>query len=94
MNWFPHFWHWVEVHTGTVNEPGPYYGFWSGFGSDIGEVALLGGMVALVRHHNCQNKGCWRLSKHTTANGHRLCKKCIGKPNAHLTLHPIHSDHQ
>ena len=21
--------HWLEVHTGTVNEPGPYYGFWS-----------------------------------------------------------------
>jgi hypothetical protein len=26
--------HWLAVHTGTVNEPGPYYGFWSGFGSD------------------------------------------------------------
>jgi hypothetical protein len=26
--------HWPAVHTGTVNEPGPYYGFWSGFGSD------------------------------------------------------------
>ena len=22
--------HWLAVHTGTVNESGPYYGFWSG----------------------------------------------------------------
>jgi len=29
--------HWLAVHTGTVNEPGPYYGFWSGFGSDLAE---------------------------------------------------------
>jgi hypothetical protein len=25
----PQFGHWLQVHTGTVNEPGPYYGFWS-----------------------------------------------------------------
>jgi hypothetical protein len=29
--------HWLAVHTGTVNEPGPYYGFWSGFGSNLTE---------------------------------------------------------
>jgi len=26
MNWLSHLWWWVEVHTGTVNESGPYYG--------------------------------------------------------------------
>jgi hypothetical protein len=36
------FGHWLEVHTGTVNEPGPYYGFWSGFGSDLEEFGILG----------------------------------------------------
>jgi hypothetical protein len=30
--------HWFQVHTGTINEPGPYYGFWSGFGSDLEEL--------------------------------------------------------
>src|SRR5262245_55206107 len=34
--------HWLAVHTGTVNEPGPYYGFWSGFGSDLAEFSILG----------------------------------------------------
>ena len=41
--WLQHaglFGHWLQVHTGTVNEPGPYYGFWSGFGSDIAEFSI------------------------------------------------------
>ena len=33
---------WLQVHTGTINESGPYYGFWSGFGSDIAEFGILG----------------------------------------------------
>src|SRR5664280_148148 len=33
--------HWAAVHTGTLNESGPYYGFWSGFGSDLGEATLI-----------------------------------------------------
>jgi hypothetical protein len=34
--------HWLGVHTGTTNEPGAYYAFWSGFGSDIAELGILG----------------------------------------------------
>lgn len=86
-------WHWVEVHTGTVNESGPYYGFFSGFGSDIGELALVGGLVTLVRSRNCNHKGCWRYGVHTTKNGHKLCKTHISMPNAELEVHPIHDDH-
>jgi len=37
--------HWLAVHTGTVDEAGPYYGFWSGFGSDLGEAALIGAVI-------------------------------------------------
>lgn len=37
--------HWLAVHTGTVNEPGPYYGFWSGFGSDIAEFGIIGAIA-------------------------------------------------
>jgi hypothetical protein len=41
------------VHTGTINESGPYYGFWSGFGSDIEEFGILGaigaGIYQLIR---------------------------------------------
>jgi hypothetical protein len=50
--------HWLAVHTGTVNEPGPYYGFWSGFGSDIAEFGIIGaigtGAYQMVKKYNCQ----------------------------------------
>lgn len=57
-------WHWVEIHTGTINESGPYYGFWSGFGSDLSEIAILGGIYAVIRKHNCHVKGCRNLRTH------------------------------
>ena len=76
-----HLWHWIEVHTGTVNESGPYYGFWSGFGSDIGEVALLGGVIQFHRHQNCHVKGCWRWGKPVDGTPYRCCHK----------HHPAHS---
>lgn len=53
--------HWLAVHTGTVNEPGPYYGFWSGFGSDLAEFGILGaigtGVYQLVKKYNCHEPG-------------------------------------
>lgn len=56
--------HWLAVHTGTVNESGPYYGFWSGFGSDLGEIALIGAVFATWKHHNCAVPRCARLAHH------------------------------
>ena len=54
--------HWLEVHTGTVNEPGPYYGFWSGFGSDLTEFAIIGTIATaayqLFKKYNCHEPGC------------------------------------
>ena len=64
MTWWHVLQHWLAVHTGTVNESGPYYGFWSGFGSDIGEVAIIGGLIGVARNHNCHVKGCWRWAHH------------------------------
>lgn len=58
-------WWWFEVHSGTVNEAGPYYGFWSGFGSDIGEYVIAGsiwhGLYMHWRHINCKEPRCWRI---------------------------------
>jgi hypothetical protein len=58
--------HWLAVHTGTVNEPGPYYGFWSGFGSDLGEITLIGVILGALgtwyRRNNCHIDRCRRLS--------------------------------
>jgi len=64
--------HWLAVHTGTVNESGPYYGFWSGFGSDLGEVTLVVGVAALYKRYKCQT--CWRLAHHQVEGTHyRVC---------------------
>src|SRR5260370_15978222 len=67
----PLFGHWLQVHTGTINEPGPYYGFWSGFGSDIEEFGILGavgaGIYQLVKKYNCHEPGCWRVGQHPPA---------------------------
>lgn len=72
MNWLLH---WLAVHTGTINEGGPYYGFWSGFGSDLGEVTLIAALLGMLRQHNCEVKGCPRLGRHLTAAGHRVCRR-------------------
>jgi hypothetical protein len=52
--------HWL----GLDNLSGPVYGFWSGFGSDIGELAVLGALYGLVRKHNCHQRRCWRIGRH------------------------------
>jgi hypothetical protein len=68
--------HWFAVHTGTVNEPGPYYAFWSGFGSDIAEFGIIGavgtGTYQLIRKLNCHEPGCWRVGNHPAAGGQFL----------------------
>jgi hypothetical protein len=68
--------HWLGVHTGTVNESGPYYGFWSGFGSDLAEFGILGAIgtaaYQLVKKYNCHEPGCWRVGTHPAAGGQFL----------------------
>ncbi len=78
MTWWHVLQHWLAIHTGTLNEPGPYYGFWSGFGSDIAEFGIIFGLFAAYRHHNCHVKGCPRLARHEyEMNGvqYKLCRK-------------------
>jgi hypothetical protein len=91
------FWHWFEVHTGTVNESGPYYGFWSGFGSDIGEATLVVGVAAAWRHHNCHVKGCPRLGRPVEGTPYIACPKHHpaheGKKRA-VSLSTIHLAHR
>jgi hypothetical protein len=70
---------WVAVHTGTVNEPGPYYGFWSGFGSDLGELTLVvaigAPLLAVWRTHTCHRYWwCWRRPLHQLeGTPYKLC---------------------
>lgn len=70
MHWLRELQHWLSVHTGTASEGTPWYSFWSGFGSDLAYLGVFGG---LLRHVNCGVKGCWRLGRHVTGEGHRVC---------------------
>lgn len=68
--------HWLYVHLG-ISGTGPWYGFWSGFGSDLGEVVIVGGIVTLVRKHTCHEPGCWRISRHVV-DGSPWCDRHHG----------------
>jgi hypothetical protein len=94
--------HWLQVHEGIVNEPGPYYGFWSGFGSDLEEFGILGAIGAtvysLVRKYNCHEPGCWRVGNHPTADGRfHLCYRhhpdFQGRKPTHEVIERLHREH-
>jgi hypothetical protein len=94
--------HWLAVHTGTINESGPYYGFWSGFGSDIAELGILGaictGSYQLVKKYNCHEPGCWRVGTHPAADGQfLLCYRhhpdFEGKKPTHEMIERLHKQH-
>jgi len=98
----PLFGHWLEVRTGTVNEPGPYYGFWSGFGSDLEEFGILGavgaGIYQLVKKYHCHEPGCWRIGQHPAAGGQfLLCYRhhpdYQGKKPTHELIERLHREH-
>lgn len=78
--WLQHLWWYFEIHSGTVNEGGPYYGALSGW---VGDVALLGSFVSLVallvhaiKSHQCHETTCHRIATHEyEMDGvkHRVC---------------------
>lgn len=89
--------HWFEVHTGTVNESGPYYGFFSGFGSDIGEVTLIAALCGAFRHHNCHVKGCLRLGRPVEGTPYLACPTHHPEHKGHkrsIALHELHAQHK
>jgi hypothetical protein len=50
-----HIWHWLLNFMGINFGQNPFsthmYNFWSGFGGDITEFALIGTLVAIYRNH-------------------------------------------
>lgn len=81
-------WRWTIVHlsqeSGSSNASSRAYSFWSGFGSDIGEVVIIGGLIQLVRHHNCHVQGCWRIGRKVDGTPYVACP----------THHPAHKGHK
>jgi len=61
---------------GIDNLSGPFYGFWSGVGSDIGEVTIIGAAASLYWKHTCHAKGCYRIGRHPVeGTPHVVCRK-------------------
>lgn len=50
------------------------YQFWSGIGSDLGEISLLTGAFLIYRRHQCHVRRCWRL-QWKEHEGHMLCRR-------------------
>jgi hypothetical protein len=102
----PHLGYWLQVYLGIVDEGGPYYGFWSGFGSDLAELSVLGvigtGVYQVVKKFNCHQRGCWRVGNHPAAGGQfMLCYRHHPdyqgrRPGAELIerLHREHNERQ
>lgn len=65
MNWLSHSWHWWLAKSGTSELiPNVWYNAWSGWISDLGELAIIVGLIGAARKVNCHIKGCWRFARH------------------------------
>lgn len=82
--------HWLAHALGLTSANGGTHLFWSGVCGDLG---LIGGAAALLRHANCHSRRYWRIGRHTTPDGYRLCRRCVARPKADLGLHKVHADH-
>ncbi len=85
--------HWFLHLIGVLpRTPSTAYNFWSGFGSDLTYLAILG---AAWRHLNCHAQGCWRLAKHQVeGTPYKTCRKHHPTvPNEGPTVEHIHAAH-
>jgi hypothetical protein len=55
---------------GATNGSGRWYLWWSGI---VGDIGLFGAGWLLYRKYNCHVQHCWRISRHTTPEGHAVC---------------------
>jgi hypothetical protein len=86
--------HWLANLFGLTNGSGTPYLFWSGIGSDLGEIGILGGMVAIYRRHACHTPWCLRWGRHPAAGGQfQLCTKHHPDHPRRLTLAHIRRMH-
>lgn len=89
MNWLLHAWY---VVSGANNESGPTYGSWSGIAGATACFAWIPASIVIYRHHNCEVHRCWRLGRHQTAAGHRVCRP--HHPDGPLTAPAVAAAHK
>jgi hypothetical protein len=67
---------WLAHVLGLDDASGGWYLWWSGIGSDISELALVGAVLAHVRRLNCHVHGCLRIGRHPVAGtGYVVCRR-------------------
>jgi hypothetical protein len=83
---------WLAHLMGLDNLSGPFYGFWSGIGSDLGEVTIIGAALSIWWKHECHVKGCHRMGRHPVAGTpHVVCRR--HHPEGEKTHAQILADH-
>ncbi len=79
---------WLLHVLGVTDVSGRWYGWWSGAGSDIGEIAIVGGLINVARRHNCHVHNCWRVGRHqVTGTTFTVCRK--HHPDGHLRAQDV-----
>lgn len=77
----------------VLNFLGAYGGkatnLWGGF---VGDIGLVGVIAGVLRKHNCEVHRCPRLGRHTTAAGHKVCRK--HHPDDRLTHQDVKDAHK
>lgn len=84
-------WPFIIHVTGTkIGPSGSYwYNFWSGFGSDFGEVSILSAMYLWYNHRKCVS--CRRIAKYEVeGTGWKTCHKHLTATH-HDRLHAEHA---
>lgn len=46
------------------------------FSGVIPATTVFAGAVALYTHHQCHERGCWRLGRRVDHEGNRTCMRC------------------
>lgn len=74
-------WQWIQTVTGSNNTSGTWYGFWSGFGSDLGLFTAIG---VFYYKHSCHRNHCYRIAKHTVKGSPYCTKHLEGVKNGQI----------
>lgn len=88
--------HWLLHFFGLDSASGPAYLAWSGALSDLGELAIIGGMITLWRRHTCAVRGCWRIGRHQVSGTQHICcgRHTPGGAPTHAHILAMHRRHR
>lgn len=84
-------WHFLVHWTG--GDYGASYGVLEPYDwlSGVFGLSFLGLLYSHLRKNNCEVHGCWRIGRHPTAAGHRVCRK--HHPDGHLSAEGVRAAH-